>query len=162
MANSESTGKRTPWLVIVLLILLCSAGSAGAVYYFLNGDKLGSLLTTHKSDEPVVKDVKPIFVPIAPFTVNLQGTGNEQRLLYIGLALKVGDAASETLLKEHMPEIRSRLLMLMASQTAAQLATPTGKDVLSAQILRLFEVPLATPQPQLAIQGVFFSDFIVQ
>ena len=76
--------------------------------------------------------------------------------------LKVADAASEALLKEHMPEVRSRLLMLMASQKADTLITPAGKEALTAQILKLFDVPLATPQPPLNIQGVLFSDFIVQ
>ena len=114
-----------------------------------------------KRSEPV-KAPTPLFVPISPFTVNLQSATDEQHLLYIGLSLKVGDAATEALLKEHMPEVRSRLLLLMASQKAAELVTPAGKDTLTAQILALFNKPLTSPQPPLAIDGVLFSDFIVQ
>ena len=163
MANTESTGKSTPWLVIVLLILLFSGGSAAGVYFLVSSGKLGNL-TASAAEAPSapVKAPTPLFVPISPFTVNLQGEPGEQRLLYIGLSLKVGDQATETLLKEHMPEVRSRLLMLMASQKASELVTPAGKDALTAQILGLFNTPLTSPQPPLAIDGVLFSDFIVQ
>ena len=163
MANPESTGKSTPWLVIVLLILLCSGGSAAGIYFLMGSGKLSGLTGGAEAapSEPV-KSPTPLFVPISPFTVNLQGEPGEQRLLYIGLSLKVGDQATETLLKEHMPEVRSRLLMLMASQKASELITPAGKDALTAQILGLFGTPLTSPQPPLAIDGVLFSDFIVQ
>lgn len=163
MANTESTGKSTPWLVIVLLILLFSAGSAAGVYFLVNSGKLGNL-TAGAAEAPSapVKSPTPLFVAISPFTVNLQGEPGERRLLYIGLSLKVGDTATEALLKEHMPEVRSRLLMLMASQKAGELVTPAGKDALTAQILGLFGKPLTSPQPPLAIDGVLFSDFIVQ
>lgn len=162
MANSEPTAKRTPWLVIVLLLLLCSAGSAAAVYFLVGSDKLAALSAGSEAPVAPVKSPTPLFVPIAPFTVNLQGSPGQQNLLYIGLALKVGDLPTEALLKEHMPEVRSRLLMLMASQKADELITPAGKEALTAQILALFDTPLATPQPPLAIDGVLFSDFIVQ
>ncbi len=162
MANPESTGKRTPWLVIILLMLLFSAGSAAGVYFLLSSGKLGGLTASAPAAAEPVKAPVPLFVTITPFTVNLQGGPGEQRLLYIGLALKVGNPASEALLKEHMPEVRSRLLMLMASQKADELVTPAGKDALTAQILKLFDTPLATPQPPLTIDGVLFSDFIVQ
>ena len=162
MAASESSGKRTPWLIIVLLILLCSVGSAAAVYFLAGSGKLALGGSAAPAAAEPVKAATPIFVAITPFTVNLQSGPGEQRLLYIGLALKVADAASEALLKEHMPEVRSRLLMLMASQKADTLITPAGKEALTAQILKLFDLPLATPQPPLNIQGVLFSDFIVQ
>lgn len=163
MANPESAGKRTPWLVIVLVILLCLAGIAAGAYFLLSSGKLDHLLAS-SAEAPAapVKAPTPLFVPISPFTVNLQSKPGEQRLLYIGLSLKVGDSATEGLLKEHMPEVRSRLLMLMASQQAEELVTPAGKDTLTAQILALFNTPLTSPQPPLAIDGVLFSDFIVQ
>lgn len=163
MAKPESTSKSTPWLVIALLMLLCSAGSAAAVYLLVGSGKLASFGESEQSTEAApAKAPTPRFVSIAPFTVNLQGDPAGQRLLYIGLSLKVGDEATEALLKEHMPEVRSRLLMLMASQKASEMTTPTGKDALTAQILALFNMPLTSPQPPLAIEGVLFSDFIVQ
>ena len=52
--------------------------------------------------------------------------------------------------------------MLASSQKADVLVTPDGKQALTAQILKLFDVPLTNPQPPLQIDGVLFSDFIVQ
>jgi flagellar FliL protein len=163
MAESTPAGKRTPWLLIVLLILLLCGGTAAGVYYLVSSGKtsFGNSSAAAGEEKPAPVPA-PIFVTIAPFTVNLQGNPGEQRLLYIGLSLKVGDAATAALLKEHMPEVKSRLLMLASSQKADTLVTPDGKQALTAQLLKLFDVPLANPQPPLKIDGVLFSDFIVQ
>lgn len=83
MANPESTGKRTPWLVIILLMLLFSAGSAAGVYFLLSSGKLGGLTASAPAAAEPVKAPVPLFVTITPFTVNLQGGPGEQRLLYI-------------------------------------------------------------------------------
>lgn len=163
MADSSPNGKRTPWLLIIILLLVFSGGSAAAVYFLVGGGKvsLGNSSAAATEAEPAPA-AAPIFVTIAPFTVNLQGNPEEQRLLYLGVSLKVSDAASEALIKEHMPEVKSRLLMLASSQKADALITPDGKQALSAQILKLFDLPLASPQPPLKIDGVLFTDFIVQ
>ncbi|MFC3285184.1 flagellar basal body-associated protein FliL [Litchfieldella rifensis] len=160
MAKSSTAGTRKPWWLLGILIILFSMGSSVAVFYFMDG----------RADAPVQAEVAPepkrgpvpIFVKIEPFTVNVQSRDYDQRLLYVGLSLQVGDEMTRELLEEHMPQVRSRLLMLLSSQQAETLTTPDGKQALSARILTLFERPLTDPQPPLAVNDVLYTEFIVQ
>lgn len=57
-------------------------------------------------------------------TVNL---GDADRVLYIGITLRLKDEATRSRLSEYLPEVRSRLLLLFSRQDAAVLATEEGK-----------------------------------
>ncbi|MGM8849133.1 flagellar basal body-associated protein FliL [Salinicola halophyticus] len=149
---------RTLMLVGLLIVLLAVASSV-AVYFYLDA-RGGSEATDVVEDEPVEPPV-PIFVTIQPFTVNLQSDYGD-RLLYVGLSLRVDDQRTRDFLEQHMPEVRSRLLMLLSGKSAEELIKPEGKTRIKQQILGLFDEPITTPQPQLSIDDVLFSDFIVQ
>lgn len=160
--TSRNDGDKRSWLLIVLLAVLAAGGSAAGVYFFMDRQATtGALGNPLLPAAPAVAE-EPIFIPISPFTVNLLSDGSEQHLLYIGLTLKVANKESEAVIQQYMPQVRSRLLMLMAGQKAEELVTPNGKNALTAQILQLFQTPLATPQPQLGVTDVLYTDFIVQ
>ncbi|MCK0715683.1 flagellar basal body-associated protein FliL [Chromohalobacter sarecensis] len=157
MAKPNKRGKSL-WL-IGLLIILFSVGSSIGVYLLMDSQQEAS--ANEEQSEPEEAPT-PIFVTIEPFTVNLQDDEYSERLLYVGLSLKVGDDKTKEVLKQYMPEVRSRLLMLLSSQEAGALVKPEGKQRLADQILTLFDEPLAEPQPPLDVTGVLFSEFIVQ
>ncbi|MBD3895223.1 flagellar basal body-associated protein FliL [Halomonas sp. ML-15] len=161
MAKNSSAGSRKPWWIIGLLIILFSMGSSAAMYFMMdNRDD-----PAPESAQTAVEDSRapaPIFVDINPFTVNLQSRHYDQRLLYVGLSLRVGNETTRELIEEHMPQVRSRLLMLLSSQQAEELTSPEGKQQLSAEILALFDQPLTDPQPSLMVNDVLYTEFIVQ
>jgi flagellar FliL protein len=95
------------------------------------------------------------------FTVNLQGGGGEQ-YLQVGLTLKVDDQAQIDLIKLHMPEVRSRLLMLLSSKKSTDVLTPEGKMKLSDEIIAHLREPLSPNNPPPGVSGVFFTSFVVQ
>lgn len=159
MAKSQTARGKTPWLVLLLMLLVGAAISAGSMYFFFKQTGVAS-----ESDESVkVVDVRdPTFVTVAPFTVNLRSEGREQRLLYIGLSVQVQDESTKKFLLQYMPQVRSRLLTLMASKTAHELMSPEGKAQLSSDILDQLQLPMAQSQPELNINSVLYTDFIVQ
>lgn len=73
----------------------------------------------------------PVFYALDTFTVNL---GDADRVLYIGITLRLKDEATRSRLSEYLPEVRSRLLLLFSRQDAAVLATEEGKKNLIAEI----------------------------
>lgn len=161
MAKTRSAGSRKPWWIIGILIILFSMGSSAAMYYLMDSRGSEDNVQAHTEiEEP--RAPSPIFVAISPFTVNLQSHHYDQRLLYVGLSLRVGNQTTQDLLQEHMPQVRSRLLMLLSSQQAEDLVTPEGKQALSSEILALFDQPFTDPQPPLAINDVLYTEFIVQ
>ncbi|APX93241.1 flagellar basal body-associated protein FliL [Halomonas sp. 1513] len=161
MAKNQSAGSRKPWWIIGLLIILFSMGSSAAMYFMMDsrdGDATASAQTAVEE----ARAPAPIFVDINPFTVNLQSRRYDHRLLYVGLSLRVGNETTRELIEEHMPQVRSRLLMLLSSQEAEELTSPEGKQQLSSEILALFDQPLTDPQPSLMVNDVLYTEFIVQ
>ena len=104
----------------------------------------------------------PIFMRIEPFTVNLVDDGYGSRLLYTGMTLRVGNEESKVILEEHMPQVRSRLLMLLSGKQADELTSTEGKQQLAQSIVDRLNVPLTENQPPLDLREVLFTDFIVQ
>ena len=68
----------------------------------------------------------PVFTRIDPFTVNLADDRYGSRLLYTGITLRVGNEESKAIIEEHMPQVRSRLLILY-SQASKPVNLPPQK-----------------------------------
>lgn len=155
---STEAKAKTPWLPILLAALLAGGMSAGAGWYF-NKDKAQSEAVVVE----VLKPKDPIYVKVDPFTVNLAAESNmRQRLLHAGLWLRVGDEETAEFLKKHMPQLRSRLLLLAAESTPEQLTTDEGKQALSTKVMQTMETPFTNPQPALNITEVLYSEFVIQ
>ncbi|WP_116366368.1 flagellar basal body-associated protein FliL [Parahaliea mediterranea] len=157
MANTQGDSRKMWWLVIALLFI--TTGLAATNIYLLT--RQGESGASEEVAE-VSESGPPIFVDIAPFTVNLQTDGYGNRLLYAGVSLQVGDEATRDFLTQHMPQLRSRLLTLFSGQEAAELISTHGKQQLVAGVMDLLREPMAQPQPELAVRNVLFTEFIVQ
>lgn len=123
--------KRSKWLLIAPALVVVLAAAGGGVWYWLRpaGDHGAAANEAPKPE----KTKPPIFIALETFTVNLQPEGGD-RLLQTTFSLKVGDATVEHALKEQMPEIRSRLLLLLSSKRASELSSVAGKQLLAGQI----------------------------
>ena len=159
MANPLNSSSITNWLIIAVLLLLTLL-SVGNFYLLLEGRNsqgIGLPGSVIQTESPT-----PIFIKLGPLTVNLRNDSFGQRLLYTSLTLRVDNEATRDIVTAHMPEVHSRLLLLLSAQNAEDMTSADGKAILSEKILALFEEPLADPQPPLAISAVLFTDFIVQ
>ena len=141
---------------LVVLIIL----SAANLYVLLSSDRSGS--DDSLSAEQLAPIADPIFVKIGPLTVNLRSDRYGERLLYTTLSLRVENESTQEIIKKFMPEVQSRLLVMLSSYTAEQLTTPEGKQEVARAVLQALETPLVESQPRLAISAVLFTDFIVQ
>ncbi|PXX96454.1 flagellar basal body-associated protein FliL [Halomonas sp. LBP4] len=157
MATSKGGSRKLLWLMVILVIL--SSSVAAAVIYLVLDQRDGAVLA---STEAVPERRAPIFVKIDPFTVNLADDAYGSRLLYAGLSLKVGDEETREILEEHMPQVRSRLLMMFAGKQAGDLTDPGSKQRLGDQVMAVLDPPMTDHQPELVIEDVLFTEFIVQ
>lgn len=158
MATSSGGSRKLLWLLVVLVILASSAAAA-ALFMVFTRQNDGQAMARETQQ---VEYQAPIFVEIEPFTVNLAEDELGSHLLYAGISLKVGDEQSRELLTSHMPQVRSRLLMLLSGQQPSDLTSPNGKQRLAEQVEAALEAPMAETQPELAIEDVLFTEFIVQ
>jgi flagellar FliL protein len=143
-------------LVIGTILFLVLGAGGGGAWYFLNGS--GS---TPKQEAGTEKEKKPpVFVPLEAFTVNLTGEGDHY--LQVGIVLQAVDEAAVDDIKQQMPLIRNRLLLLLSAKTATELVTPEGKQKLSNQILSESRQSLTGKAPDRGVQNVLFASFVIQ
>ncbi len=118
--------KKKLLLIIVAAVVLIAGG--GGAFFFM------------KSKNPQEGDTKkvavakePKFIPLEAFTVNLQKEESDQ-YLQINISLKVMEPELEDKIKAVLPEIRSKLNLLLSSKKPSELATVIGKKRLAIQI----------------------------
>lgn len=142
-------------VLIVLAALVLTAAAAGGAYYYFYA------MGDHKPKVKVELPVDPIFIALEPFTVNLQ-PGGRSRFLHVGMTLKVGDAKSQTLFTQYLPEVRSRVLTVLSNRQAETLLTPEEKALLAAEIMTALNLPFGPNLPSSKISSVMFTTFMLQ
>lgn len=120
---------------LIIIVLMAAAIAGGTGWYFAKG---GSD-TPHSEEAKVKKSAPqspPKFIPLEPFTVNLLRENSDQ-YLQVGITLKVFDADLEEHIKASLPEIRSKILLLLATKKASELSSAEGKSRLVKEIIRI-------------------------
>ena len=128
--------KRRKLIVIAALASTLVLAAVGGAAWYLARPKNPAEATAAPAPvaKPKADKSKPaIFVPLETFTVNLQPESGD-RYLQTTLSLKVADTAVEQAIKQQMPEIRSRLLLVLSSKRASELTSIEGKQALANQI----------------------------
>ncbi|RKR06097.1 flagellar FliL protein [Kushneria sinocarnis] len=156
-ASATPVRKRPAWwLIALLLIAALGAGAAGGWYFLGSSDE--AVASTEEA-EPA-PPAAPVFVELKPFTVNV-GDDNG-RVLYTGITLQTGSDEAAALLRDHMPEVRNRILMVLTSHDAASLTSAAGKQALAKEIVAAFDQPFDDGQTRADVTQALFTDFIVQ
>lgn len=120
-ANAPAKGGKKKLLIMVIAALVLSGAGGGAWWYTRHNAEDGG--ETAKA-APVLP---PVFVALDPFTVNLQPEAVGSQYMQIGITLKIAGPVMAEKLKEQMPEVRSRLLMVLSAKKASELLAPEGK-----------------------------------
>ena len=159
--KGKGKGKGKLIAIIVGVLVLACAGGAGAMIFLKPKGKATADEKAH------VEKKQSVFAPLDPFTVNLNDPGREH-YLQIGLTFEVSGTDIADALKSQMPLVRSRVLLLLTSKGAEELASPEGKAKLAGELVTL----VRTPMGELPIAGVktenrgvidvHFSSFIIQ
>jgi len=184
-AEGEAPKKKSKLLLIIIIaVLVVVLGGGGAAFMLMKkapaeeGDE-------EDMDEPpakVAKDKKkkkkgdpvapPAFVKLDPFVVKLQADGQENYAQAVP-ELKLLEAPTADQVKQFMPEIRHKLLLILAAKKASDLSNPEGMQLLANQIRESINATLTGEKPDASkekqdvnedgpVVAVFFSSLIVQ
>lgn len=183
-AEGEAPKKKNKLLIIIIAAVLVLVLGGGGAAYFLMKKKADA--EAEEGDEPPAKtakakakkkkdghDAPPVFNKLDPFVVKLQ---TEQQEAYVQAIpeLKLLDAQVAEQVKQFMPEIRHKVLLILAGKKASDLTNPQGMQTLANQIRETINATLTsgTPDPaqekqdvadpEAPVQAVFFSSLIVQ
>lgn len=156
-AATEATppvkSKKTLFIIVGLVLVLVIGGGAGA-WFFMNQDK-------HPSEKVEVAP-PPIFVTLEPLTVNLQRGEEGDQYLQTTLTAQFGEKEHEEMMKLYMPQIRSRLLLLLSSKKASEINSEDGKKKLTEDILATIRRPYSDKGPGQRIMNIHFTSFVIQ
>lgn len=144
-------------LLLIGILLIALIGGGGAAWYFLSKKS-----PPVEEDHPKPKASKtPVFFVIESFTVNLQPETGEQ-FLQIAFTLQVEDQAQIETMKMYMPQVRSRLLILLSGKKPSEISTVDGKQKLADDIVAVMKKPFSADGPPQLILNVFFTSFVIQ
>jgi len=146
-------------IILIALIAVIAAAAAGAgVWFFMSRRAPAATSAVAAPAAPAV----PLFFPLESMTVNLQSDDGQQHFLRIGLTLKLTDPKVQQELTDHMPEVRSRILLALSNHHPDDLAPLDGKRALATELQTLIEQPTDKGAPPVHVQDVLFTEFVVQ
>ncbi|WP_438334633.1 flagellar basal body-associated protein FliL [Edwardsiella tarda] len=156
MSLPNRSGKRRKWVLILLVIL--AALAAGGGYFGWHYYQQSQSHVAKQAPAPL-----PVFMALDPFTVNLLGNDDDSdRVLYVGITLRLPNELTRKRLNDYLPEVRSRLLLLLSRQKAAALATEQGKKALMDEIKATLRAPVINGQAGQVVNDVMFTAFILR
>ena len=148
---AKNGGKRK--LILIVLLLLGAGGSGVGVWFYMK----------NHADKPATVEVKkkpaPVFVPLDNFTVNL---ADREHYLQVGVTYEVHTSQVAEAIKQHMPILRSKILLLLAGKNASELGSAEGKSTLMGELVAQAKNTVPDPTHQSGIETVHFSAFVIQ
>jgi flagellar FliL protein len=156
--GAPAAGKSKKKLIVIILIATVLVAGLGVGAMMLLGKK-----STSEKVEPVKEESTqpPVFLPLESFTVNLQSEEGD-KYLQVSMTLQMPDLATSEAFKANMPQVKSRMLLLLSSKDAAEILTPEGKQILIQEIIDKLNEPFTAKGEPQKVSGVFFTSFIVQ
>jgi flagellar FliL protein len=158
-AAPAAGGSKKKLLIIIIAAVVVLAGGGAGAFFFMHGKADAAPEGKHK--KAAVPAGPPVFVPIDPFTVNLQPENGEQ-YLQTAFTLQVASLEQVELIKDNMPKVRSRLLLLLSSKKASEINTPEGKKKLADDIMAQVKAPFEDKGEPQEVTDVLFTSFIIQ
>ena len=157
LAEPGAKSKSKLFIIIGAAMLLLAAGG-GAAWYFLGQKSEAATETVHAKPNPAAP---PVFAQMDPFTVNLQADGGEQ-FLQTAFTLQVASQADVDAVKLYLPQVRSRVLLLLSSKRGVEISTVEGKKQLAQEIIAQLRQPFSPGAQPLNVSDVFFTAFVIQ
>ncbi len=158
-------GSRSFLMPLLLLITVAACGASGYVFWEMKkmqGVKVEGVESADKAADVSAETHEPLYQPLNTFTVSLKPTATESdRVLFIGLSLRLVDQKSQQILEKYLPEYRSRIFIMLSQLTYEELATNEGKQKLIASLKDEVSKPLATNQ-SVKVTDVLFNEFILR
>ena len=133
-------------LAVVLTVVV---GTVGVILFFW----LRPQPTTRTAEASSVQST----LALETFVVNLSGSG-ERSYLRVGISLGLSHAPARNQGQVPMALVRDTVLSVLSAAQPAQLLQPEGKRQLKAELLRALQERV----PQLGVEDVYFTEFLVQ
>ncbi|HEU4852613.1 MAG TPA: flagellar basal body-associated protein FliL [Telluria sp.] len=155
-SDAPAPGVSKKMLVLAAIGSLLVVALGGGVAWFLTKGDDAKGATEHTAPAGPA-----IFVPLDSFVVNLQPEEGDA-YLQVTVTLQLAGAEQEEAIKQNMPKVRSRILMLLSGKRKSEIATIEGKQQLSREIIASLKQPFEAKGTPNQISEVLFTSFVIQ
>ena len=153
-AAAKAPPKRRKGLVAVLaLVALAGAGGGGAWWWV--GRDGGSVQASVPTTRP------PVFLNLEPFTVNLVEEEGEH-YLQTSIVYQVSDEKVVETMKQYLPVIRNRILLLLSSKRPSELASAAGKAKLVDELTTAVRESIPGTTAERGVITAYLGAFVIQ
>jgi flagellar FliL protein len=156
--ESEGGGSKKLIIIIAAVVLLLGGGAAA---YFLLGDDSGATQEETSEEAPEVK-LPAIYVSVPnALTANLPGE-KRGRTVQVKLNFLVRTSEAKQNVKQHLPQLRNDILMLLSQKNSEDLKKPEGRQVLQEEALQTVQATLTELVGDPTVEKVLFTSFVMQ
>jgi len=148
--------KSKKMLIIIAAVVLLAGGGAGA-YFMMQKPQAEEA----KAAADKLLHKKMVYLPMDTYTVNLRDA-DQERFLQVTINLELADNLVAEALKQQMPSVRNRVLLLLSSKTSTDLQPREGKEKLANEIAEELRKPLEGTTPTKGVEHVLFSHLVIQ
>jgi flagellar protein FliL len=152
-ADAKPAPKKSKLLPIVLALVVLGAAGGGGAWWWTHRD--AGAVAIAAIPKP------PVFLNLEPFTVNLLEE-NGEHYLQTSLVFQVTDDKVVETMKQYLPVIRNRVLLLLSSKKPSDLATPEGKARLVTDVTAAVRESIPGTTPERGIVQAFIGAFVIQ
>ena len=157
--DGKSGSKKKLIIIGALLLVLLGGGGAAAYFFLFSG---GSDSDSAESAEASLAKEPSVYLALDPaFTIDLM-VGGKQRYVQLNMSVKSKNMDQINAVTLHMPLIRNSLVLLFSSQSFDELQTAEGKVALKKAALGSINGILEQETGQGGIDGVLFTNFVMQ
>lgn len=155
----KSAGGKKSLLMMGGGALALVAVSIGATVFLVGGKSGPAPAAEHA---PAKVEAPATYTALEPpFVVNFEDEG-AIRFLQVTIEVMSRDPKVAEAVKLHMPAIRDQLIVLFSGSDYATLASREGKDQLRQQALETLKKILEAQGAPDAIEGLYFTNFVMQ
>lgn len=163
--GEQAPKKKGKLLIIIVALVVVIAAAGGAAVFMLksgHGDEDEEASTeAAPAKKKSGKEEVPVYVSLETFTVNLVPEQGDQ-YLQVAVSVELSDAHAGEKMKLHMPKLRNRIMLLLSSKKASELAPKEGKEALAAEMRTQMNEVLEPGSKNGPVKEVLFTSFIIQ
>ena len=152
----QGSGKKKLIIIMVAVLVLLLSAAAAAYFLLLSDDDSGAAV------EEVVEKPDPLYLKLDPAFVVHLAPGGPAKMLQVAIEVMTREPSVIETLQVNEPMIRHHLLNLLEQQQADDLMTVAGREALQGEIHGLLARQLAAFKTPGAVEGVFFTQFVMQ
>lgn len=162
IAETEQGGSKKKLIIIIVVAVLLVLGAGAATFFILSGEDDAGGADAGAEEAAEVEKGDPVYLKLDPaFVVNLP-PGASVKMLQVAIEVMTRTPSVVDTLKANDPMIRHHLLNLLEQQQAAELLTVEGREALQQSVHEVLSERLEALKEPGEIEGVFFTQFVMQ